>query len=70
MRHFPLLHNIQSFTLADTIGCFLDLDQGAISFSKNGKAISSGDELNRAINVTINEGINEDFIVIAMFRRE
>lgn len=28
--------HLQEFTMHDTIGCYLDLDRGQISFSKNG----------------------------------
>lgn len=28
--------SLQEFTMHDTIGCYLDLDKGQISFSKNG----------------------------------
>lgn len=30
--------SLQEFTMHDTIGCYLDLDKGQISFSKNGAA--------------------------------
>lgn len=28
--------SLQEFTMHDTLGCYLDLDKGQISFSKNG----------------------------------
>lgn len=33
---FVFLFHLQEFTMHDTIGCYLDLDGGQISFSKNG----------------------------------
>lgn len=43
------LASLQEFTMHDTIGCYLDLDKGQISFSKNG-AVWFPDSVGRELN--------------------
>ncbi|VDN89967.1 unnamed protein product [Brugia pahangi] len=41
-----------SFTLSDTIGCMLDLDNGTIAFSKNGKHLGKAFDIPEALRNT------------------